>query len=477
MRWDQMEKGDRYNILEGNLGVGLLRFGVPLSAGMALHAMFNVVDIAVVGNLPEGARALGVIALCDLLAMIGTVVSTGVGNAAAAIISRRLGAGDSSRAAQACWGSLCVLLAAGVFFGAVALMWSGDILWVMGAKGWLHGQATKYLEVILGGVVTIFALLHVTSALRAAGHSATPTMLVFGANVLNLILSVVLVYGPGEAPKIFAWGPPIARFFSAPHLGIMGAAWGTVIARGLVVLPGLVLVARDFSWPSLSSLVPDWKEVKQLWDIGWPSTAQYAVRIAGILVLLAVIGHWYTTEDDQSALSAMGICIRLDTIGLFMALGWGSAAATFVGHNLGAGNYCRARRAGWLAARICGVKLALVGIAYLLFADDLVPLFTDGDAVKEWCLSYLGFVAPVYGLVGVGAALSTALTGAGETMASFRIDSLVILGLQTPLLLLVALLGAPLQVCFAAVAVGHLLTSGLYVYAFSRGRWRKRAVE
>jgi hypothetical protein len=49
--------------------------------------------------------------------------------------------------------------------------------------------------------------------------------------------------------------------------------------------------------------------------------------------------------------------------------------------------------------------------------------------------------------------------------------------LQTPLLLLVALLGAPLQVCFAAVAVGHLLTSGLYVYAFSRGRWRKRAVE
>ena len=56
------------------------------------------------------------------------------------------------------------------------------------------------------------------------------------SNVLNLLLSVLLVYGPGEAPPVFSWGPPIARALHIPRMELVGAAWSTVLARTAVLL-------------------------------------------------------------------------------------------------------------------------------------------------------------------------------------------------------------------------------------------------
>ena len=468
---------DRYGIVDGELLRGLVRFGAPLSVGMGLHAVFNVVDMVVVGNLPEGAQALGVIALCDLLAMLATVVATGVCNAAVAMVARRIGEGDRDGAIRACWQSLTVLLAAAGVFALVALLFSGPIVTVMGAKGWVQGEADRYLQVIMGGSVTAFLLLHTTSVTRAAGHSYTPTLLLFGAYVLNLVLSVLLVYGPGEAPALFAWGPGLAEAMGIPRLGVEGAAWGTVIARGVVALPALLLLAGDFYTLKLSSFLPTRAELGRISGIAWPSVAQYGVRVLAILALLAVVAHLFTTEHDTSALSAMGVCIRLDTIGLFLGMGWGSAAATFVGQNMGAGQFGRATRAGWYAGAINAALLLAVGAAYMLFAEQVAGLFTPDADVIRVCRLYLLAVGPSYAFVGLAVALSTALAGAGDTMVSFRIDALVLFGLQTPLLLLLAGgLSLPLLSCFVVVGACNVVAAGLYVFAFSRGRWTGRRV-
>lgn len=468
---------DKYGIVDGELLRGLVRFGAPLSVGMGLHAVFNVVDMVVVGNLPEGAQALGVIALCDLLAMLATVVATGVCNAAVAMVARRVGEGDRAGAVKACWQSLTVLLVAAALFAMVALLLSGPIVATMGAKGWVQGEADRYLRVIMGGSVTAFLLLHATSVTRAAGHSYTPTLLLFGANVLNLVLSVLLVYGPGEAPALFAWGPVLAETLGIPRLGVVGAAWGTVIARGVVALPAFYLLARDFYTFKLSSFLPTRDELGRIFGIAWPSVAQYGVRVLAILCLLAVVAHLFTTENDPSALSAMGVCIRLDTIGLFMGMGWGSAAATFVGQNLGAGQFKRAAAAGWYAAAINGALLLLVGLAYMLFARQVTGLFTPDGAVVETSRMYLLAVGPSYLFVGLAVALSTALAGAGDTMVSFRIDALVLFGLQTPLLLVLAgAFSLPLLACFVVVSACNCVAAGLYAFAFTRGRWTGRRV-
>lgn len=467
--------GERYNILSGSLLTGLLRFGLPLSMGMGLHALFNVVDMVVVGHLPEGADALSVLAVCDLLAMIPTIMASGIANAAVAVVSRKVGEGNIDRASEACWRSFSVLVVLSVVVGLAGLFLASPIVSLMGVKGWVHDASTNYLQIMLMGSITVFALVHSTSALRGYGHSYTPTLMIFGANLLNLFVAVLLVYGPGDAPAAFSWGPPVAAALGIPRLGVEGAAWATVFSRSVVLVVALGLLAKDFPVHGWRRVCPDWAEVRQLLHIAWPTSAQYGVRVGSILALLAVVGHRFTSESDSSALGAMGVCIRLDTFGLFLGLGWGSAAATFVGQNLGAGQIRRAVKAGWLAGVLNGSMLLLLGVGFAVWARPLVSLFNDSEGVLRISEAYLRIVAPTYLGLGLSMGLATALGGAGETGTGLKVDSLVFLGFQTVLMLvLVTGLGWPLVTCFVLVAASNILTSVLYIGAYRRDYWRHR---
>ena len=103
---------------------------------------------------------------------------------------------------------------------------------------------TQYLRVIVGGNITIFLLLHLTTLQRALGSSKTPVALVLLSNAINPLLAILLVYGPGDAPPPFVGGPPIARALSVPRLGLVGAAWATAFARMAVLVPLFVILAH-----------------------------------------------------------------------------------------------------------------------------------------------------------------------------------------------------------------------------------------
>ena len=84
-------------ILNGPLGLEVARFGTPLAIGMGLQTAFNLVDMYLIGQLPEDIRgpALGAIGICDQLAALGTIISYGLSVATSAMISRRQGQGLS----------------------------------------------------------------------------------------------------------------------------------------------------------------------------------------------------------------------------------------------------------------------------------------------------------------------------------------------------------------------------------------------
>src|SRR6185295_5731480 len=86
---------------------------------------------------------------------------------------------------------------------------------------------------------------------------------------------------------------------------------------------------------------PDRAELSRIVSIAWPSSAQFVLRISAMLLVNSLVARFFTTHTDQTATTAMGLVFRLDTMALFIAMGWGSAAQTFVGQNLGAGHVVR----------------------------------------------------------------------------------------------------------------------------------------
>ncbi len=463
--------------MKGPLGPNLIKFGFPLAIAMGLMATFNLVDLLIIGRLPNGKVAAGALVICDMLAVIGTILTTGISNASVAVISRFFGKDDRRAVNHATWNSIAIVLVLSLVFGAIGLFGAellvGDMV---GADGETREIAVTYLRILVGNSWTIFFMLHLTAVMRALGSAKWPTIILIVANALNIFLDVFMVYGPGPAPEIFAWATGISEALGIPRMGVDGAAWATVIARAFGCVVALIVLLRLKSGPRWV-----WSEVKptrgELWRIlriGTPSSAQFLVRISSVLLGLSLVTRLFTTTD----LAAYSICIRLDMLALFMAMGWASAAATFVGANLGAGKTRRAIRSGWLVSGFTAIAMVAILGGFLTNTEAIVQLFVPDAEVAAVGREYLWIVGLTYPMLGVAVVLSHALQGATDTVSSFVIDTAVIVLVQAPLMIVaVAVFDMPRTAIWYAIGIGNILSAIGYAWWYRRGAWTRLEVE
>ncbi len=463
---------DRRKTLEGPLAAGILRFGAPLAVGMGLQVTFNLVDAYMVSRLDgaESGAALGAIGICDQIAAIGSIISYGLSTASATVTSHRFGAGDFLGARRVAWQSTLLVVVLGLIFAILGLFGAGWLMHdVVGAQGLVADMGTRYLRVIVGGNITIFLLLHLTTLQRALGSSKTPVGLILISNALNLVLAVLLVYGQGKAPGPFSWGPPVAKALSIQRLGLVGAAWATVLARVAVLLPLFVILVKRFGLFVRETRGPvDRRLWSTIWNLGWPSSTQLVVRILAMLLVQSLVARAYTTSTDQSATTALGVVFRLETMAMFVALGWGSAAQTFVGQNLGAKQRARAVRSGWLATLYNGAMMAALAIVYVAFGKPIVEFFNTTPAVVELSVQYLRIVSVSYIGLGVGIVLGSAIQSAGLTRLTLALDSIVLGTILLPSTIIVTRFGLPVVRIWQSVALCYVTFAIAYTVVYRR---------
>lgn len=463
----------RRRLLEGSLSVGILRFGLPLAAAMGLHLSFNLVDMFMISRVEGATDALAALGVCDMLAAAATILSTGIGTATVARIAPALGASDLRGVRRATWQGFWLVTVLSLLFGALGLFGSEFLVVdVMHVKGSAAGLAVRYLQVMLGGAFSICILLQVTNTLRALGHAKTSAVLLVSGNALNVVLNVLLVYGDGPAPDIFSWGRPLAHALDIPRLGVVGTAYATVIARTLPLIAGLWILSRRRGGPRFHRvyLRPMASELRALVRLAWPQSTQLVLRVLLTLTVMALVGAEYTSAEDPSTLTALGICLRLETLVLFLGMGWGAAASSFVGTNLGAGQRKRAKRAGLIAA---GFDVALMsGIAFVFarYGGDFVGFFDPTPRVVSAGADYLDAVAWSYVFFGGGVVLSQAMSGAGATLLSLKVDAMVVLPLAATLYFVATRLEG-VDPLWTTIALGNLLSGLAFIGVYLRGRF------
>lgn len=463
-------------ILSGPLALEIGRFGTPLAVGMALQTTFNLVDAYLIARLPanEVGAAVGAIGICDQVAALGTIVSYGVSTAAGAILSQRKGAGDQRGIQQAAWQSMIIIAGLSLLLGVVGGLGAGFIVRdLIGAKGEVATVATTYLRIMTAGSFSIFFLLQLTNVQRALGSAKTPVALLVAGNVFNVFLAVLLIFGPGPAPKLLSWAAPIAQALHIPRMGMVGAAWASVIARCLVLVPNIIILIRRFDvFPPRGERGLNVKEITRIASIAWPSSAQFFLRISAMLFINSMVARFFTTQTDQTATTAMGLVFRLDTMALFVAMGWGTAAQTFVGQNLGADKAVRAKQSGWITMGYDAVTNLLLIALVFAYGEAILRVFDDEAGPVAIALQYLQIVAPSYVALGIGIVLGNAMAGAGATRTTLAIDAAIILALQVPLCLIVmGVMHGSLRLLFQCVAVVNVASALAYCAIYARGTW------
>jgi putative MATE family efflux protein len=466
----------RERILTGALPVEVLRFGAPLALGMGLQTTFNLVDAYLIARLPPDVSgpALGAIGICDQLAALGTIVSYGISVAAASLVSRAWGSGNVAEARRIAWQSGLLVVALGALLATIGGWGARGLLTdVIGVKGQVALRGAEYLSVVMGGGITMFLMLHCASLLRAVGSSKTPVTFLLLGNVLNFFLAVLFVYGPGEAPDFLAWGPALARSLGIPRLELFGAGIATLLARALVLLPLAFFAAKRLGFlSSATRLVPDFRVIKRVMSLAWPSSAELVVRMFAMLLTHALVARAFTTAQDQSATTALGIVFRFETMALFISIGWGSAVQTFVGQSLGAKQLGRAKHSGYWAALYNTVMMAALATAYVVFAPQIIGFFDADPAVLSIAQSYFKWVAPSYVALGIGIVLGSVMQGAGVPERALLLDACVVFFVQLPASAFILLHpGRTLTQVWLTVAASYVALAVVLAVSYRRGRF------
>jgi putative MATE family efflux protein len=364
----------------------ILRLAVPAFGALAAEPLYVLADTAIVGRL--GTRPLGGLAVAStvLIAAFGVFNFLAYGTTAA--VARRVGAGDDRGAAEHGIAGLWFALALGVALAVVGLLASGAIVDAMGASADVAPYARTYLRISLLGAPFVLLALAGTGYLRGLQDTRTPLVIAVGANVLNLVLEVVLVYGV--------------------DLGISGSAWGTVTAQVVAASAYLVIVARNVR-RARASILPDARRLRATAIVGGHLTIRTASLLAAFTIATAIASRLGDVEvaAHQVAFQVwFFLALCLDAIAI--------AGQALVGRYLGASDLTGTRTSTRRMLEL-GIMTGLVVGVCLFVATPLVAVaFTGDDSVQHELRLVLPLVALMQPLSAAVFVLDGILIGAGD---------------------------------------------------------------
>jgi putative MATE family efflux protein len=385
------------NILDTDrIGPLLVKLATPAFFGMFVQTMYNVVNTIFIGQF-VGVLAIAGLSIVFPLQMVAMGIGMMVGMGGSSLISRFLGAGDNARAELTIGNGITVALVMSVVVTIIILPLVNFWLRLIGASDAVLPYARDYLVIVISGtIINVFAmtLLNFT---RAEGNARVGmTSMMLGA-FLNIILDAI--------------------FIVALHLGVKGAAYGTIIGQTVSMVYLLLYYVSGSSYLKIRwrNLRPDFSILKQMFAIG---IAAFVQTIAGSLSAMLLI-NMVVRYGGDIALGAFGIIQRIMMFATMPAMVLGQGVQPILGYNYGAKRYRLALKAIYISS-ISATTLSAAAFLVLYFIPGpIMRIFTSDQALIDMgaYASRLVFLSmPFMGMVMVGQTLFQAL---GKAMQSF----------------------------------------------------------
>jgi len=365
-------RGSHQDFTQAPVGRAVILLSVPMVLEMLMESVFAVVDIFFVGHL--GAEAVATVGVTESLMTVVYAVAIGLSIGAAATVARRIGEKDPDRAARAAVQSIGLGLIIAAVIGTVGALFGPELLAMMGASDEIVRTGGTFARVMIGGSGTVMLLFLINAVFRGAGDAAIAMRVLWFANIINIVLGPCLIFGVGPFPE----------------LGVAGAAIGTTIGRGCGVLYQLYHLARPGGRVRVrrQHLGLDPSVMRGILRISGTAMFQNFVATASWMGLMRIL-----TGFGSAAVAGNTIGIRVILFALLPSFGVSNAAATLVGQNLGAGKPDRAEAAAWKAAWYNTAFLGGIGLVFVLFAPQIIAIFTSEPEVAAHGIHCLRIVA------------------------------------------------------------------------------------
>ena len=285
---------EKQDLTTGSLGKKILLFSLPLMASNLLQVLFNMADVAVVGQF-AGAMALGSVGSTTTLVTLFTGFLIGLAGGINVLVALRFGAKDRQGIVDTVHSSAIISLLVGLILFGIGFGFARPILNVLHTKTELLDGAIVYLRIYFFGMPALALYNFGNAVFSAVGDTKKPLLYLSFAGVLNVILNLFFVVGC--------------------HLSVAGVALASAISQcvsaGLLI--ATLLRSKEDYGLRLRELRVCGDITANLMRIGIPAAIQFAMfQFANLFVQIGVNSFdTVTVEGTAAAANADGLVYEM----------------------------------------------------------------------------------------------------------------------------------------------------------------------
>lgn len=435
------------NLTEGSIAKNIIKFAIPMFIGNLFQQLYNVADSLVVGNF-LGSDALAAVTSTGSLIFLLVGFFNGTAMGAGVIIARFFGAKDHENVKKAIHTDLAFGILCGAIMTLVGVIFAPQILTLMDTPEDVFVQSVLYIRIYFLGSIAVVLYNVCMGIMQAVGDSRHPLYYLIFSSAVNILLDLI--------------------FNGVFKLGVEYAALATIISQLLATLMCLWrLTGKSQTYRvELRKIGFDKGLLKQIVGIGLPSGLQNSIISIANVVIQANINAF-----GSAAMAGCGAYFKIEGFVFLPITCFSMALTTFIGQNLGAKQYDRAKK-GAAFGIFCSITLAeVIGILVYFFMPRLILLFNAEADVVNYGILQAHTESLFYFLLAFSHTVAGIMRGAGKS----TVPMFVMLGcwciFRITYVTIITSIIPTIQVVFWAYPITWSLSSVVFLIYLLKADW------
>lgn len=432
---------------EGKISKKIILFAMPIFLGNLFQQLYHIIDSLVVGNV-LGKDALAAVSSSGSLIFLIVGFISGIFVGAGVVIARYYGAKNMKDLSIAVHTTIAFGLIAGVLVTVVGIGLTPWMLRMMGTPDDVLPNSILFFRLYFAGGIGIVMYNTCMGIFQAVGDSRHPLYYLIISSIVNVVLVIL--------------------FVAILDFGIAGAAIATVISQFVSAILAFVKLLRveGVHRVYISQIRIQPKMLVSLLKMGIPTGVQNSViGFANVIVQSNI------NKFGSVAMAGCGSYSKLEGFAFLPITSFSVALTTFIGQNLGAKNYERAKK-GARFGILTGVLLSeVVGIILWILAPILISFFNNQSDVIEFGVLQTRTEALFYFLLALSHCLAGILRGAGKSSVPMIVMLICWCAIRITYITIMVDIIPDIRVVFWAYPLTWFLSSIIFLIYYKKADW------
>lgn len=330
---------------QGPLTKQILIYTIPLILTTILQNLFDITDKAVLGNI-AGTTAVASVAATSTVSNLIISGAVGLSAGTSIVLARFVGQKNEDRLRKTIDTSIITSIFLGLIVAVAGILLTPYFLTVTDCPDECYEGALIYMRIILAASPITLLYNYGSAILRTLGDSQRPLIYITVAGIVNVVLNIALCLILDQKVVAVAIATVASKLISA------------------VLVFTRLCHLEDSARVNPKKMRFDYQSFVRIFRFGIPASISQLVLPLGNLQIATAINSY-----GSAALAGHSAAISVETISYAFSGGFGTAALTFMGQNIGANNVERVKKSFWICITYCFLISGSIGVLTYLYGE------------------------------------------------------------------------------------------------------------